>query len=151
MSKALPLSEVLKLLKIKATEAMSKENSTVQKVVIDEYIESIEENVYDAYHSPAKNPYKRQMDNGGLTDRSNFRVEKTIDGIAISSSRKGYNSSGEEVDVMDVLEGNEEWSVDDIWGYGFQKRRATVEPVREELRNSNKLSNALKEDLTKFD
>lgn len=135
---------------MRATLALQSKNSKVQEVVVDTFIESINTNVYEAYTSPAiQNPYERQRENGGLTDRDNFEVENTPNGIAISSIRKGVNNLGAQVNVLEVLEGYEDWAVKDVWGYGFQERRNVVEPVRDELRHTTKLKLALAEDLIK--
>lgn len=142
------MKDLFKYLEQQAKLTLQQDESNVKNVVVTEFIESIEENIYDAYHSPATaNPYKRQRERDGLIDRDNFRIEPTSDGVAISSSRQGVDGNGNTIDVMEVLEGNAPWGVEDVWGYGFSEPRHAVEPVRDKLRNSRHLTQAMKLDL----
>jgi hypothetical protein len=128
-------------------KVIQQDDTNVKNVVVHELIESIEDNVYDAYDSPAKNPYERQKSRGGLTDPDNFRIEPTAEGVAISSSRKGNGRYNDNIDVAEIISGYEDYSVEDIWGYGYEEPREFVEPAREKLRNSKRLQKALMLDL----
>lgn len=141
--------DLFKYLNNEAKKTLQQRDTNVENLVVSEFIESIEENVYDSYHSPpqVKTPYIRQRENDGLIDRDNFRVENIDSGIAISSSRQGVDGYGRPVDVMEVLEGNSPWGVQDIWGYGFEDRPDIVQPVRDKLKNSKSLRKAFELDL----
>jgi hypothetical protein len=130
-----------------AKDTLQQKQSNVKEAVVDELVQSIDRNVYDAYTPSPKSPYTRQKDNGGLTDRDNFAVDSTSDGVAIYSTRKGENALGEDVTVAEIVSGYEPYSIPDRWGYGYEEPRKFMEPARENLRGSRKLSDAFKRDL----
>lgn len=137
------LKDLEKYINQKSKVAMNK-GKNVKEVVVDELIESIEKNVYDEY-SPRR--YKRQTTNGGLTDRDNFAMDETKDGVAIYSTREATDLHGNEVYAMEIIEGHADYSMPDTYGYGYEKPRHAVEPAREKLQNSNKLIDAMAKDL----
>ena len=141
------VASAIKFLNKQIAETIQEPDSNVSNVVIGELINSIQENVYDAYTSPAKDPYIRQEEHGGLTDPSNFRVEPTKDGIAVSSSREGYDRSGNNLDVMEIIEGYAEYSIQDKWGYGYETPRHAVTPAVAKLKRGHTLTRAVKLDL----
>lgn len=143
------LNDLLNKLQKQVNKAIQKKNSEVQEMAIKVFQESIEEHVYDEYNSPAKNPYERQKGDGGLTDRDNFEVQNINNGISIENVRKGEEFGGRTVNVLEIIEGKERYSVEDIWGYGFEAPRHAVEPTIKTLKHTNILTDALKEELKK--
>jgi hypothetical protein len=137
------LSELKKYVDAKVKESLQKDEK-IKDVVVDEMIQSIEENVYSQY---TPRMYERQKDDGGLTDPSNFKVEPTEDGVAIYSTREGTDRLGNDVYVAEIIEGYAPYSIPDKWGYGYEEPRHFVEPAREKLRQNGKHVDALKESL----
>jgi len=143
------LNDILNKLQKKVNQVIQKDKSEVQEMTIKVFQESIEEHVYDAYKSPAKDPYVRDREKGGLTDRENFDVQKIKNGVSIENVRKGEEFGGRTVNVLEIIEGKERYSVEDIWGYGFEAPRHAVEPTVKTLKHTNVLTDALKEELKK--
>jgi hypothetical protein len=137
------LKQLEKLLNQKFKQVLQQDDTNVKNVVVHEMIESIGENIYEAY-SPVE--YVRQMNNGGLTDRDNFEVEPTGDGVAIYSTRPATDQYGNKVTALEIIEGYASYSIEDR-GRGFSNPRHAVEPARESLRRSKSLAKAFKLDL----
>lgn len=137
------LKDLEKYVNQKAKLAMNKGKS-VKEVVVDELVISINENIYDEY-SPRR--YSRQTTDGGLTDRDNFAMDETKDGVAIYSTREATDLQGNEVYAIEIIEGHADYSMPDIYNYGYEKPRHAVDPAREKLRNSGKLVEAMAKDL----
>lgn len=119
----------------------------VKKVVVDKMVESIDENVYVPYTPSPSSPYTRHKDNGGLTDPDNFATVPTSEGVEIYSTREGTDRKGDDVYVAEIIEGYKDYSVEDVWGLGFEKPRHFVEPAREKLRKTDDLKNAIADGL----
>lgn len=137
------LSELKKYVDAKVKESLQKDEK-IKEVVVDEMIQSIEENVYSQY---TPRMYTRQEDQGGLTDPQNFKAEPTQDGIAIYSTREGTDRNGNDVYVAEIIQGYAPYSIPDKWGYGYEEPRYFVEPAREKLRQNGRHVEALRESL----
>ncbi|AZV43731.1 hypothetical protein BAOM_3122 [Peribacillus asahii] len=137
------LKDLEKYMNQQAKKAMSK-GKNVKRAVVDEMIEKIDKNIYPKYDPKM---YTRQTTDGGLTDPENFAMDETAEGVSIYSTREATDRSGQDVYALEIIEGHKEYSIEDTYGYGYEKPRHAVEPTREALRNSNKLTNAMKDDL----
>ena len=137
------IKDLEKYVNQKAKVALNK-GRNVKEVVVEELIDNINENIYDQY-SPRR--YSRQTTDGGLTDRDNFAMDETKDGVAIYSTREATDAQGNDVYAMEIIEGHADYSIPDTYGYGYEKPRNAVEPAREKLRNSGKLVDAMAKDL----
>lgn len=141
------LSSLFKHLDKQIKDTIRQDDTNVKNVVVYELQESIKKNVYNAYKSPARNPYRRQGKNGGLLDVNNFRLEPFKDGVSIYSIREGMDRNGEDVYVAEILEGLRPYSIEDVWGYGYETPRHFVDPARKKLSGSKKLYKAFELDL----
>lgn len=118
-----------------AKEAMNKGNA-VKKTVIDEGKKQVKETVYDVYTPDPNNPksYKRT---GEL--KENWKSEETVDGIAIFNDRRDEGRY-----VAEIVE------TGDGYQYDFPyngKPRPFTENTRQALKDSNKLTDALRRDM----
>lgn len=144
MKVAKNFKELEKMLNDEIKKTLQQKDSNVKNVTVYELKESINKNVYATY-SPKD--YDRQKEHGGLLDDDNFAVEPTKDGVAIYSTREGTDRNGNDVYVAEIIEGYKPYSIEDVWGYGYERPRHYVEPAREKLRDSKDLINALALDL----
>lgn len=126
------LKELERYVNRMASEAMSKGNN-VKKTVIDEGKKQVQETVYDVYDPKV---YERT---GQL--KENWNWQDTPDGIEIINTRTDEESGKYIVDTVEYGRN---------YDYEFEysnKGRPFVENTRENLRNSSKLKNALKQDM----
>lgn len=127
------IAELAKLLQQEAIKAMQQPNSQTSKTVIETGKKHVDEDVYGVY-SPSV--YERT---GEL--RESWEVENTSDGIAVFNTRHD-----DEKYVAETVETGRGYE------YDFEyngKPRPFIENTREELRNNNKLTQALSEDMRK--
>jgi hypothetical protein len=138
------IEELLKYA-LKDAEKSLQQDPKIKKVVVDELIPSIEQNVYTPYTPSPSSLYTRHMEHGGLTDPANFEAEPVDNGVSIYSTREGTDGHGDDVYVASIIEGKNPYSIQDRWGYGYEKPRHFVEPARDALEQSGKHVEALKE------
>jgi hypothetical protein len=131
MATAKNMNELAKMIEKMAIKAMQQPNSETSQTVVETAKQHTQTDVYDVY-TPQQ--YERT---GEL--KESWEVENTRDGIAISNTREDAGKY-----IPEVIETGEGYQ------YDFEyngKARPFIENTRNELRNSNNLTESLKRDL----
>lgn len=139
------LSDLFKHIEKKSNEVLQN-SEEVKDVMIEETVQQIETNVYEAYKSPAANPYQRKKDEGGLTDPENFDYQPAPNGVLFFSTRYDKDT---DTYIPAVLAGKQPYSIPDRWGYGYEEPRYFITPTVEELLQNNRHIIAFKESMKK--
>jgi hypothetical protein len=136
MATAKNMSELAKQIEAMARKAMQRSDSETSKVVIETGEQHVQSDVYDTYEPKM---YERT---GEL--KESWEVENTEDGIAVFNTREDDGKY-----IPEVIETGKGYDYQG-YGYGYEKERPFVSNTREELRNGNQLSQALKRDFEKM-
>lgn len=132
------MQELAKQIEAMAIKAMQRSNSATSRAVIETGKQHVQSDVYNAYTPNPNSPNSYQR-TGEL--KESWEVEPTSNGISISNTREDDGRY-----IPEIIESGQGYQ------YDFEyngKARPFIENAREELRNSNKLSEAFKQDLRK--
>jgi glycyl-tRNA synthetase (class II) len=127
------MNELAKMIEKMAKEAMQQENSEVKKEVVETGKQHVESDVYNVY---TPQTYERT---GQL--KESWDSENTTDGIAVFNTREDEDTDKYIPEVIETGQG---------YDYDFEyngRERPFISNTREELRNSNRLQEAMKRDL----
>ena len=128
------IQEALKYAEKQAQLALKQK---VAQKVVEMGKESVQENFYDEYISPAKDPYQRT----GQT-KEDWSITDKGESVEIKSERKGEDG----IYIAEKAAYGTGWWQPDL--YGWSNERDFVTPVKEELA-SGKLRQMMKEELRK--